>query len=66
MNISLTPNLEVRPRKSQSGLYNNASEVVQEALAASCTNGQERPSQTGAVCARKQLLGFEALDREKS
>ena len=63
MNISLTPSLEsLVQEKVASGFYNNASEVVREAL----RHMHERDQRDAAKLEqlRKEArLGFEALDR---
>src|SRR5690242_18617179 len=65
MNISLTPNLEALVQeKVDSGLYNNASEVVREALRLM----HERDQRDAAKLERlrqEAALGFEALDRQE-
>jgi len=65
MNISLTPNLEALVQKKvASGLYNNASEVVREALRLM----HERDKRDAAKLERlrqEAALGFGALDRQE-
>jgi antitoxin ParD1/3/4 len=58
MNISLTPELEeaVR-RKVRSGLYNNASEVIREALRQSMARESENN-----WLAREAAIGFAQLE----
>ncbi len=58
MNISLTPELEneVR-RKVESGLYNNASEVIREALRHSLREEQEN-----TWLQREAAIGFAQLE----
>ena len=65
MNISLTPNLQVLVQeKVKSGLYNDASEVVQEALR--LMHERDTRDQAKLERLRKEAtLGFEALDREE-
>lgn len=65
MNISLTPNLEVLiQEKVKSGLYNDASEVVREALR--LMHERDTRDQAKLEQLRKEAaLGFEALDREE-
>ncbi|MEX1119755.1 MAG: type II toxin-antitoxin system ParD family antitoxin [Terrimicrobiaceae bacterium] len=58
MNISLTPELEKAVKaKVQSGLYNNASEVVREALRQSLLREQEHQ-----WLAREAAIGFAQLE----
>jgi len=58
MNISLTPELESAVKaKVDSGLYNNASEVVREALRNSLLREQENH-----WIAREAALGFAQLE----
>lgn len=63
MNISLTPPLEALVQaKVESGFYNNASEVVREALRLM----HERDARDAAKLERlrtEAALGFEALER---
>jgi uncharacterized protein len=56
VNVSLTPALEeyIR-RKVASGLYNNASEVIREALRL-LVQRERTPASKGAVASREQLL----------
>ena len=65
MNISLTPNLEALVQeKVDSGLYNNASEVIREALRLM----HDRDKRDAAKLERlrqEAALGFEALNREE-
>lgn len=57
MHVSLTPTLEDYARsKVQSGLYNNASEVIREALRLMVERDQKLKNLQSAVS-----LGFEAL-----
>lgn len=57
MNISLTPELEsVVKAKIASGLYNNASEVIREALRKSLLQGQENQ-----WLAREAAIGYAQL-----
>jgi antitoxin ParD1/3/4 len=54
MNISLTPQLEQTVRdKVSSGEYNNASEVVREAL-----RGMLRQERENALIAREAAIGY--------
>ena len=58
MNISLTPELEEAvKRKVRSGLYNNASEVIREALRQSMAREQENQ-----WLAREAAIGFAQLE----
>jgi antitoxin ParD1/3/4 len=58
MNISLTPELEEAvKRKVRSGLYNNASEVIREALRQSLEREQENQ-----WLAREAAIGFAQLE----
>jgi antitoxin ParD1/3/4 len=58
MKISLTPELtEVVKAKVESGLYNNASEVVREALRQSMIRERE-----GGWIAREAAIGFAQLE----
>ena len=58
MHISLTPELEKAVKaKVQSGLYNNASEVVREALRQSLARESEN-----AWLAREAAIGFAQLE----
>lgn len=58
MRISLTPELENAVKaKVQSGLYNNASEVVREALRQSLARDSEN-----AWLAREAAIGFAQLE----
>ncbi len=58
MNISLTPELEKAVRtKVASGLYNNASEVIREALRQSLAREKE-----GEWLAREAAIGFAQLE----
>ncbi|NQX00050.1 type II toxin-antitoxin system ParD family antitoxin [bacterium] len=58
MHISLTPELEDAVKaKVQSGLYNNASEVVREALRQSLARDSEN-----ACLAREAAIGFAQLE----
>lgn len=58
MNISLTPELENAVKaKVKSGLYNNASEVVREALRQSLVREQENQ-----WIAREAAIGFAQLE----
>ena len=58
MNISLTPELEdAVKRKVASGLYNNASEVIREALRQSLIREQENQ-----WLAREAAIGFAQLE----
>ena len=65
MNISLTPNLGVLVQeKVKSGLYDNASEVVREALR--LMHQRDKRDQAKLKRLRKEAaLGFEALDRDE-
>jgi antitoxin ParD1/3/4 len=58
MNISLTPELENAVKaKVQSGLYNNASEVIREALRQSLAREQEN-----SWLAREAAIGYAQLE----
>jgi len=58
MNISLTPELESAvKRKVDSGLYNNASEVIREALRISLRQDQEND-----WLRREAAIGFAQLE----
>lgn len=58
MNISLTPELEEAvKRKVRSGLYNNASEVIREALRQSMARENENN-----WLAREAAIGFAQLE----
>jgi len=58
MNISLTPELEEAvKRKVRSGLYNNASEVIREALRQSLQRESENQ-----WLAREAAIGFAQLE----
>tara|TARA_R110000850_G_scaffold37421_8_gene98552 strand:+ start:1948 stop:2190 length:243 start_codon:yes stop_codon:yes gene_type:complete len=58
MNVSLTPELESAvKRKVASGLYNNASEVIREALRIALKQGEEND-----WLAREAAIGFAQLD----
>ena len=58
MNISLTPELEsVVKRKVESGLYNNASEVIREALRITLKHEQEND-----WLAKEAAIGFAQLE----
>jgi len=58
MNISLTPELEEAvKRKVRSGLYNNASEVIREALRQSMVRESENN-----WLAREAAIGFAQLE----
>ncbi len=58
MNISLTPELEEAvKRKVRSGLYNNASEVIREALRQSMVKENENN-----WLAREAAIGFAQLE----
>lgn len=58
MHISLTPELENAVKaKVQSGLYNNASEVIREALRQSLAREQENQ-----WLAREAAIGFAQLE----
>lgn len=58
MHISLTPELETAVKaKVSSGLYNNASEVVREALRQSLARDQENQ-----WIAREAAIGFAQLE----
>ena len=58
MKISLTPELETAVKaKDSSGLYNNASEVVREALRQSLARDQENQ-----WIAREAAIGFAQLE----
>jgi antitoxin ParD1/3/4 len=63
MNVSLTPSLEALVQeKVASGFYNNASEVVREALR--LMHERDRLAEAKLERLRKEAtLGFEALDR---
>ncbi len=63
MNISLTPPLEALVQaKVDSGFYNNASEVVREALRL-MHERDERDAAKLERLRREATLGFEALER---
>jgi len=65
MNISVTPNLEALVQeKVDSGLYNNASEVVREALRLMHERDKRDAVKLDRL-RREAALGFEALDREE-
>lgn len=58
MNISLTPELEKAVKaKVQSGLYNNASEVIREALRQSLSRENEN-----TWLAREAAIGYAQLE----
>ncbi len=58
MNISLTPELEKAVKsKVQSGLYNNASEVIREALRQSLARENEH-----TWLAREAMIGYAQLE----
>ncbi|MFT5123897.1 MAG: antitoxin ParD1/3/4 [Kiritimatiellia bacterium] len=58
MNISLTPELELAVRrKVESGLYNNASEVIREALRLALKQEQEND-----WLKREAAIGFAQLE----
>ena len=58
MNISLTPELELAvKRKVESGLYNNASEVIREALRIAFRQDQEND-----WLKREAAIGFAQLE----
>jgi len=58
MNVSLTPELEKAVReKVESGLYNNASEVIREALRESLKREQER-----SWLVREAAIGYAQLE----
>lgn len=58
MNISLTPELELAvKRKVESGLYNNASEVIREALRIALKQEQEND-----WLKREAAIGFAQLE----
>jgi antitoxin ParD1/3/4 len=63
MNVSLTPKLEALVQeKVDSGLYNNSSEVIREALRL-MHDRDRHDSASLEVLAREARLGFQALDR---
>ena len=62
MNISLTPELENAVKsKVASGLYNNASEVIREALRQSLIREQENQWLT-----REAAIGFAQLESDQT
>lgn len=65
MHVSLTPELEERVRaKVESGLYNNASEVVREALRFMELN-ESLVEELKLAALRKQIaIGIESLDAD--
>ena len=58
MNVNLTPELEVLiQRKVESGLYNNQSEVVREALRLMAEQDRLREARTRATCVGRSPKG---------
>lgn len=61
MNISLTPELELAVKtKVESGLYNNASEVIREALRIALKQDQEND-----WLKREAAIGFAQLEADE-
>ncbi len=63
MNVSLTPSLEaIVQEKVKSGFYNNASEVIREALRLMHERDQRDCAKLERL-RKEAALGFEALDK---